>query len=361
MVSSDSAESVREMMKRGSAMGMTVCRTWAFNDGGPNALQLSPGVFDERIFQDLDYVVYEARRHNIRLILSLVNNLDNFGGKDQYVRWAQAAGANVSSTDSFFSHPTIKRYYKDYVKAILSRKNSFSGIKYSDEPAIFAWELMNEPRCTSNSSAPLLQAWIAEMASYIKTLDQNHLVTIGLEGFYSHTRSDKSKINPGKWAALLGSDFIQNSAVKHIDFASVHAYPDIWIPNATLEEKINYLSSWVDSHVNDCEHVLKKPVLFTEVGSQLEVKKNGLPESDILLQTIYDKVYESAKRGQAGNGALIWQLMVEDIHGFNDEFSLVARQHPSVYKLIVKQSCRLKSLFRTNTSIGGAACPELLV
>lgn len=46
-----------------------------------------------------------------------MNNLDNLGGKAQYVQWAQAAGANMTnSTDSFYSHPTIKRYYKDYVK-----------------------------------------------------------------------------------------------------------------------------------------------------------------------------------------------------------------------------------------------------
>jgi mannan endo-1,4-beta-mannosidase len=87
-----------------------------------------------------------------------VNNLDNLGGKAQYVQWAQAAGANMTnSTDSFYSHPTIKRYYKDYVKAILTRRNSYSRIRYSDEPAIFAWELMNEPRCVSNSSGPYLQ------------------------------------------------------------------------------------------------------------------------------------------------------------------------------------------------------------
>jgi mannan endo-1,4-beta-mannosidase len=68
----------------------------------------------------LDYVIYEARRNHIRLILCLVNNLDNFGGKAQYVQWAQAAGANVTnSTDSFFSHPTIRGYYKEYVKVII--------------------------------------------------------------------------------------------------------------------------------------------------------------------------------------------------------------------------------------------------
>lgn len=39
------------MLRRGAKMGMTVCRTWAFSDGGPNALQISPGLFDERVFQ----------------------------------------------------------------------------------------------------------------------------------------------------------------------------------------------------------------------------------------------------------------------------------------------------------------------
>lgn len=49
---SPSRSKVSEMLKKGAQMGMTVCRTWAFSDGdGPNALQLSPGVFNERVFQ----------------------------------------------------------------------------------------------------------------------------------------------------------------------------------------------------------------------------------------------------------------------------------------------------------------------
>ncbi|WRX26176.1 Glycoside hydrolase [Theobroma cacao] len=342
---------VSKMLQRGAQMGLTVCRTWAFSDGnGPNALQISPGVFNERVFRGLDYVIVEARKHGIRLVLSLVNNLNNFGGKAQYVRWAQEAGINVSSSsDSFFSHPMIKDYYKAYVKAILSRKNSLTGVKYSDEPAIFAWELMNEPRCESSSSAPILQlgaqAWITEMAAFVKSLDQKHLVTVGLEGFYGLNTTKGPEVNPGEWAASLGSDFIQNSAIENIDFASVHAYPDSWIPHADLEEKTRYLSQWVDSHISDGDQVLKKPILFTEVGSLVYVNNQSIADKDILLKTMYDKIYESAKKRQAGAGALIWQLLVEGVEEYGDRFSFIAWDKPSTYKLILRQSCRLQSIF----------------
>ncbi|KAK2992241.1 hypothetical protein RJ640_005728 [Escallonia rubra] len=354
----ESRPRVSEMLRRGAEMGMTVCRTWAFSDGdGPHSLQVSPGVFNERVFRGLDYVVVEARRRGIRLILSLVNNLSAFGGKAQYVKWAQQAGINVSSsTDSFFSHPIMKEYYKSYVKAILTRKNSLSGVKYAEEPAIFAWELMNEPRCKSNTSAPALQAWIMEMAEFIKSLDQKHLVTVGLEGFYGLTSNASSGVNPGDWAAALGSDFIQNSASDNIDFASVHAYPHSWdgvvvdlashrcfrIPHADLETKITYLSHWVDTHIKDAENVLKKPVLFTEVGSPLRIKQ-GFQERDIMLKTVYDKIYKSARRSEAGAGALIWQLLVEGTEQYSDQYSLVAWKHPSTYQLIIEQSCRLQN------------------
>lgn len=42
---------VGPMLEAGAKMGLTVCRTWAFNDGGYNALQISPGQFDERVFK----------------------------------------------------------------------------------------------------------------------------------------------------------------------------------------------------------------------------------------------------------------------------------------------------------------------
>ncbi|KAF2305448.1 hypothetical protein GH714_005410 [Hevea brasiliensis] len=310
-----SRSKVSKMLKRGSQMGLTVCRTWAFSDGhGPNGLQLSPGVFNERAFQGLDFVIVEARKHGIRLILSLVNNLNAFGGKDQYVRWAQEAGINVSSSDdSFFSNPTIKDYYKAYVKA-----------------------------------------WITEMAAFIKSLDKKHLVTVGVEGFYGLTTSNKTEVNPGKWAALLGSDFIQNSAVENIDFASVHTYPDSWIPSSDLKAKANFLSLWVDSHISDGDFVLRKPVLLTEVGSTRHVNKKGVydTDADVFLKMVYDRIYDSAKKRQAGAGALIWQLLVEGVEEYSDQFSFVPWHYPSTYKLIEEQSYRLRSVFAKSSKDG---------
>lgn len=59
----------------------------------------------------------EAQRHGVRLLLSLVNNLEAYGGKSQYVRWALNEGIGLSSSnDSFFFDPSIRIYFKTYIK-----------------------------------------------------------------------------------------------------------------------------------------------------------------------------------------------------------------------------------------------------
>ncbi|KAH9299389.1 hypothetical protein KI387_031071 [Taxus chinensis] len=333
------------MLKRGAQMGLNVVRTWAFNDGGYNALQISPGIFDERVFRALDFVIVESRRNRIRLIFSLVNNLNAYGGKSQYVQWAYAAGIDIrSSNDSFFYNPTIRGYYRDYVKTILTRKNSITGVEYRNEPAIFAWELINEPRCISDPSGHTLQVWIEEMAKFVKSLDNKHLLTVGLEGFYGQITPDKFEVNPGYWAVSLGSDFIHNSQLEDIDFASVHAYPDSWIPDVELEDHLKYISKWATSHIDDGEHTLKKPVLFTEFGLSSHHKGFEPNHRDLLFKIMYDKIYESARKGGAGAGAMVWQFLAEGMEEYGDRFALVPWQFPSTYKLIVEQSCRLLTL-----------------
>lgn len=44
-------EKVSELFKQAAAVGLNVCRTWAFNDAGWRALQISPSVYDEEVFK----------------------------------------------------------------------------------------------------------------------------------------------------------------------------------------------------------------------------------------------------------------------------------------------------------------------
>lgn len=334
---------VRAMFQAATKMGLTVCRTWAFNDGAYNALQVSLGEFDERVLKALDYVIYEAGRQKIKLMLCLSDDLPPYGGKRQYVKWAWEEGIGLSSSnDSFFSDPSIRKYFKTYVKTIITRKNHLTGIEYRDDPTIFAWELMNEPHCTSDPSGDTLQGWIEDIASYVKSLDKNHLITVGLEGFYGPTSPlEKLRINPGEWCSTLGTDFIRNSKIPLIDFTTVHIYPDKWLKGAELEEKIRNTERWVKSHIEDGDKELKKPVLFSEFGLSNENKKFEYSHREVFYKSIYDLIWKSARKGGSGAGALVWQLFIENMEESNDDFGFVPSERPSLFRLMKMQSCRL--------------------
>lgn len=45
-----------------------------------------------------------------------------------------------------------------------------------------------------------LQSWVTEMAAYVKSLDPNHLLTVGEEGFYTST-ANQTYCNPSSNAS----------------------------------------------------------------------------------------------------------------------------------------------------------------
>ncbi|OIW08366.1 hypothetical protein TanjilG_03042 [Lupinus angustifolius] len=333
---------VHEMLKGGAKMGLTVCRTWAFNDGDYNALQISPGVYNEQAFKALDYVIAEARQHGIRLLLSLVNNLQAYGGKTQYVKWAWQEGVGLSaSNDSFFFDPSIRSYFKNYVKTILTRRNSITGIEYRNDPIIFGWELINEPRCITDPSGDTLQDWIEEMSAFVKLIDRNHLVTVGLEGFYGPNDPKRLTVNPEAWASRLGSDFIRNSQISNIDFTSVHIYPDHWFHEQEIDDYLKFVSKWMISHIEDGDKVLNKPVLFSEFGLSDMIKNFSLSDREKMYKTILNISYKSAKKKRSGAGALVWQFLVGGMNEFIDDFGIIPWEKSSTYSMFIEQSCRL--------------------
>ena len=70
----------------------------------------------------------------------------------------------------------------------------------------------------------IINSWVSEMSSYIKSLDKNHLVSTGQEGF----QINGDCCNGHTWMnnGLIGTDWITtNTLTSTIDFATIHLYP----------------------------------------------------------------------------------------------------------------------------------------
>ncbi|XP_039683646.1 mannan endo-1,4-beta-mannosidase 6 isoform X1 [Medicago truncatula] len=332
---------VTEVFKQASSLGMTVCRTWAFNDGQWRALQKSPSVYDEEVFKALDFVVSEAKKYKIRLILSLANNWEAYGGKAQYVKWGKDAGLNLTSDDDFYTHSTLRSYYKSHVKTVLNRVNTFTNITYKEDPTIFAWELMNEPRCNSDPTGDKLQDWIQEMAFHVKKIDPKHLVEIGLEGFYGPSTPQRLQFNPNTYAQQVGTDFIRNHQVLGVDFASVHMYADSWVSPQIADTHISFVKSWMDAHIEDAEKYLGMPVVFSEFGVSSKDPGYNSTYRDTLISTVYSAVLNSTKKGGSGAGSLLWQVFPEGTDNMDDGYAIVFSKSPSTSSIVTLQSTRL--------------------
>ncbi|PKI41160.1 hypothetical protein CRG98_038445 [Punica granatum] len=114
---------------------------------------------------------------------------------------------------------------RNHVQKVLARVNTITGIAYRDDPTVMAWELMNEPCCQVDYSGNTVDEWVQEMAPYVKSIDNKHLLAVGMEGFYRDSVPDRKQYNPGY---QVGTDFIKSNLVKEIDFGTIHAYPDVW-------------------------------------------------------------------------------------------------------------------------------------
>ncbi|KAF8008220.1 hypothetical protein BT93_K2022 [Corymbia citriodora subsp. variegata] len=335
-------DKVASAFQEAAKNGMNVARTWAFSDGVNQALQTSPGIYNEDMFKGLDFVISEARRNGVYMILSLVNNWNEFGGKNQYVQWARNSGQSLSNDDEFFTNSVTKGYYKNHIKAVLTRVNTITGVAYKDDPTIFAWELMNEPQCQSDLSGKSLQDWVSEMASYTKSIDSNHILEVGLEGFYGQSVPGKQQNNPS--GVLVGTDFISNNQVPQVDFASIHIYPESWLPNATEADQAAFVDKWVQAHIQDSNTILNKPIILGEFGKSSKSPGYSLEKRDSYFKRLYDAIYASASNQGSCAGGFFWQLFAQGMDSFSDGYEVILEQSPSTANIIAQQSRMMSSL-----------------
>ncbi|CAL1707125.1 unnamed protein product [Somion occarium] len=237
--------------------GGTTVRTWGFNDvTTPNGIYYQSWANGKATINtgatglaNFDNVVAAAKANGLRLIVALTNNWSDYGGMDVYVQ--QITGS--SNHDYFYTNANVVAAYKSFIQTFVGR--------YKNEPTIMAWELANEPRCkgsTGTSSGTCTTTtvtnWAKDISAYIKSIDTNHLVAIGDEGFFNQPG------NPSyPYQGSEGVDFDANLAISTIDFGTFH------ISWGQTSDPTGWGVQWIKDHAAS-QTKQNKPVILEEFG-----------------------------------------------------------------------------------------------
>jgi hypothetical protein len=214
--------------------GKEVVRAWFFQ-----SLATSNGARDWSAF---DQTLATARAHGYRVIVTLAN------------QWADCDQGYGYKTDAWYRSgykgvdPSGTVSYRDFVAEIVAR--------YKDDPTILMWQLMNEAedRTSQNGSCPtdaatVLKSWATDVSGLVKSIDPNHLVSLGTLG-----------------GGTCGASFTQYQSIHDIptiDVCEVHDYghPDSPMPG----------DQWngMQAEINFCNN-LNKPLFVGEMAIATE-------------------------------------------------------------------------------------------
>lgn len=244
--------------------------------------------------QKLDYALYQAEKHGIKLLITFTNYWDAFGGMGQYIKWAQELGITGLKKDDFYTNETLKGWYKDYVNGLLNHTNPYTGRKLKDEPSVFAWELANEPRCNTDAQCKdnILYNWAKEMSEYVKSVDPNHMVSLGDEGFYNKPYGYYNEYTTSNYAfyGAEGVDFEKLMTIDTLDFGTPHLYLDQWGMKHTGTGQDDLL--WFKIHGETCAE-LGKPVILEEFGLTNRTIRDS--EYEQWFEVLEGNVYETVE------------------------------------------------------------------
>eukprot|EP01024_Parvocaulis_polyphysoides_P038581 TRINITY_DN346_c0_g1_i2.p1 TRINITY_DN346_c0_g1~~TRINITY_DN346_c0_g1_i2.p1 ORF type:complete len:516 (-),score=70.28 TRINITY_DN346_c0_g1_i2:1578-3125(-) len=204
-----------------------------------------------------------------------------------------------------------KQLYKNHINFMVNRVNTFNGRAYKDDPTIFAWNIINEPRCRSDAcvQGQAMSEWIDEMAAYIKSLDPNHLLTVGEEGFYKV--GCFSGFNPDAWAESSGQDSPRDHSSQYIDYVSSHVWLDNW-----ARVDLDFLRNWIEGKIQEANS-LGKPLVLQEFGKGTESMTDAAEIASVrdpVYELVYSMLEEQLATGGPFRGALFWTWN----YGFDD-------------------------------------------
>ena len=251
------------------ALGITNLRVLAGGDGPDGVfsrieptLQTAPGVYNDTLLVGLDRFLAELGKRDMHAVLFLNNSWEWSGGYGQYLEWATGEKALIPLIDGYWPFMQQMRKFQtsresqelfyNHIRAMVGRTNSITGKPYKDDPAIFSWQIGNEPRCFSDD--PEVRSgfigWLTESARLIKSIDPNHMVSTGNEGFFGCEQD---------WELTE-----QVNSIPGVDYMTIHIWPYNW--------------EWAKA--DDLEGTLPNAIAKTEeyIASNAELAKRlGLP------------------------------------------------------------------------------------
>lgn len=306
-------------LDRMKAMGIDNLRVLVGSDGerGVQAskveptLQVKPGVYNDSILDGLDYLLYEMQKRKMVAVLYLNNSWEWSGGYSFYL--AHAGEKNVPTPQDagyqkfmdfmakYATNEKAHQLFYNYVRFILTRTNRYTGKKYKDDPTIMSWQIGNEPRAFSKDAIPAFEKWLRKTSALIRSLDKNHLISVGSEG---------------KWGCEGDMKCYERiCADKNIDYCNVHLWPYNWNwarkdhLSEDLERSCQYTKEYIDEHLVICDR-LNKPLVMEEFGFPRDDFQFalGTPTTvrDAYYKYVFSLVADNAEKGGKFVGCNFW-------------------------------------------------------
>ena len=302
------------------ALGMTNLRVLVGGDGPDGiptrvspTLQKEPGVYNDTVFWGLDYLLAEMGERNMKAVLYINNSWEWSGGYGMYLEWAGAGkalipaevgySAYMNSVSKFVTNEKAKEMFYDHVRYVVSRTNTVTGKPYKDDPAIFSWQIGNEPRCfrADKEGQDAFVDYMWTTAALIKSIDPNHMVSSGSEGEMGCENSLEL--------------YERIHSCPDIDYMNIHIWPYNWnwVREKTLATNlpvaIKNTDNYIDAHLALAAKY-GKPVVLEEFGfprDGFQFKQGTSTDSrDAYYKHVFGRIVESAREGGLFAGLNFW-------------------------------------------------------
>lgn len=236
--------------------------------------------------EEYDKVLDIAARHGMYVMVTLTDCCPGSWGPTPEKYFETVPHCDLDSQTGIDS-------FKRYINSIVNRRNSVNGKIYRDDTTIFAWDIANEPQLYYFNNSDI-QKWLNEIVPYIKELDSNHLVTIGI------ATDDKIYDSNGMHYEVLD--------VPGLDFLSYHFYPSQnYVPDGIIN------SNYLDRLKFRTERFVSmgKPVVLEEFGfgSQRQLENSIGKKPDNITLELWLKIYRDQMNtafSSGVSGVMFW-------------------------------------------------------